>query len=79
MDYTAVGDTTNLAARLQTASGPGEIMLSEEAHRRLAEWLAAHEMAAAREELQLKGFAQPVAAYRLPAPAVEPLPARRGG
>ena len=30
------GEATNLAARLQAAAGPGEILLSEEAHRRLA-------------------------------------------
>jgi class 3 adenylate cyclase len=33
MDYTAVGDTTNVAARLQAAADPGRIVLSEATHR----------------------------------------------
>jgi class 3 adenylate cyclase len=33
MDYTAVGDTTHLASRLQSTAGPGEIVVSEATHR----------------------------------------------
>jgi len=33
MDYTAVGDTTNLAARLQQAARPGSMVISEATHR----------------------------------------------
>jgi class 3 adenylate cyclase/tetratricopeptide (TPR) repeat protein len=33
MDYTAVGDTTNLAARLQQVARPGSILVSEHTHR----------------------------------------------
>ena len=33
MDYTAVGDTTNLAARLQQAARPGSMVISEVTHR----------------------------------------------
>jgi class 3 adenylate cyclase len=36
MDYTAVGDTTNLAARLQQTADPGRIVLSEATHRLVA-------------------------------------------
>jgi class 3 adenylate cyclase len=59
------GEATNLAARLQAAAGPGEILLSAEAHRRVAAWLEAHELAAAEERLELKGFAEPQVVYRL--------------
>ena len=33
MDYTAMGDTTNLAARMETAAKPGRILVSESTHR----------------------------------------------
>ena len=33
MDYTAVGDTTNLAARLQQMARPGSVLVSEATHR----------------------------------------------
>jgi class 3 adenylate cyclase/tetratricopeptide (TPR) repeat protein len=36
MDYTAIGDTTNLAARLQGMARPGTVLLSEEARRLVA-------------------------------------------
>ena len=61
MDYTAIGDTTNLAARLQQLAEPGAILVSEETSRFL--------QAAARLEplgpLQVKGKEAPVQAFRL--------------
>jgi class 3 adenylate cyclase len=36
MDYTAVGDTTNVAARLQTTADPGRILVTEATHRLVA-------------------------------------------
>ena len=61
--------STNLAARLQAAAEPGEILLSDEAHRRVAAWLEERELRAAEERLELKGFAEPQVAYRLAAEA----------
>jgi adenylate cyclase len=59
------GEATNLAARLQAVAGPGEIVLSSEAHRRLSPWLAEHGLRASEEQLSLKGFSGPQAIYRV--------------
>ena len=59
------GAATNLAARLQAAAGGGEIVLSEEAHRRVERWLAERRVEVMREELTLKGFDRPQVAYRI--------------
>ncbi len=61
MDYTAVGDTTNLAARLQQLARPGEILVSEAIHRLVhgffdLEDLGSHE---------LRGKSEPVRAFRV--------------
>jgi class 3 adenylate cyclase len=59
--YAVVGSVANLAARLCSIAGPGEIVLSERA------WARVESMATARPmgELDLKGFRRPVAAYSL--------------
>jgi class 3 adenylate cyclase len=62
------GEATNLAARLQAQAGPGEILLSAEAHRRVADWLEDHYLATEHEELELKGFSAPQVTYRVLAP-----------
>jgi len=36
MDYTAVGDTTNLAARLQQMAQPGGVVISTATHQQVA-------------------------------------------
>jgi class 3 adenylate cyclase len=59
-NMSVLGQTTNLAARLQAQAGPNEIVLSEESWRRLRE-----RVDATPEMLELKGFPQPVAAYRM--------------
>ncbi|MBV8733816.1 MAG: hypothetical protein JO120_03460, partial [Solirubrobacterales bacterium] len=61
-----LGATTNLAARLQTAANAGEIVLSEEAHRRVQAWLHERGLEAVAQELELKGFDGPQPAWRLP-------------
>jgi adenylate cyclase len=66
------GVATNLAARLQAAAGPGEILLSDEAHRRVEGWLRERGADPQREELELKGFDKPQGSYRLPAPSSTP-------
>ena len=65
-NVSVLGSTTNLAARLQTAARPGEIVLSDEAHRRVQNWLTERGLEAVREDLDLKGFTGPQQAWRLP-------------
>jgi hypothetical protein len=55
------GDAVNVAARLETAAGPGEILLGLDTYR----LVAAAVRAEAVEPLELKGKARPVPAYRL--------------
>ena len=63
-NVSVLGDVTNLAARLQASAQAGEVVLSEEAHRRLRDWLGEHGHQAERVELTLKGFSAPVAAFK---------------
>jgi class 3 adenylate cyclase len=59
------GEATNLAARLQSAASPGEILLSSEAHRRLANWLGEHGLTVTEDRLELKGFEGQQLVYRV--------------
>jgi class 3 adenylate cyclase/tetratricopeptide (TPR) repeat protein len=61
MDYTAVGDTTNLAARLQQLADPGAILMSEATRRLVADLTQTEPLG----EVQLKGKSEPVSVYRL--------------
>lgn len=58
-DFTAIGDTVNLAARLQAAAQPGEVLVSSAVADRVDD---VKEQAAARS-CALKGYAEPVTAY----------------
>ena len=64
-NVSVLGEVTNLAARLQAQSTAGEVTLSEEALRRVSSWLEDRQLNAERLELELKGFATPVVAYRV--------------
>lgn len=61
MDYTVIGDTANVAARLQEAADPGTILISE-ATRLLSQGYTRVEPVG---PLTLKGKADPFTAYRL--------------
>jgi len=56
MDYTAVGDTTHLAARLQQAANPGLILISETTYRMVSGYCETQSIG----ELSLKGIVEPV-------------------
>jgi class 3 adenylate cyclase/pimeloyl-ACP methyl ester carboxylesterase len=61
MDYTAVGDTTNLAARLLALAEPGQILASEEIFRAAGSYFVLQPLG----EVAVKGKALPVRAYRV--------------
>ena len=61
MDYTAVGDTTNISARLQQAADPGRIVVSEATHRLVEGYFFTRPLGA----LTLKGKAEPVTAWEV--------------
>ena len=61
MDYTAVGDTTNLAARLQQLAQPGTILLSGTT----ARLVRSEARLEALEPVQVKGKTEPVTAWRV--------------
>jgi class 3 adenylate cyclase len=61
MDYTAVGDTTNVAARLQQVGEPGKVTISESTHRLVRGYFDTHPLGA----IHLKGKAEPVAAWEV--------------
>jgi class 3 adenylate cyclase/tetratricopeptide (TPR) repeat protein len=61
MDYTAVGDTTNLAARLQQLAAPGTILVSKTT----AQLVKNHVYLETLEALHVKGKATPVTAYKV--------------
>jgi adenylate cyclase len=58
LDYTVIGDAVNVAQRLQSEAGPGEILISAETAARCA-WPSA-EAAGARK---LKGREEPVEVF----------------
>jgi class 3 adenylate cyclase/tetratricopeptide (TPR) repeat protein len=72
MDYTAVGDTTNLAARLEHLARPGDIYLSEQTYE-LVRSVAECRPLGARS---IKGKAEPVMVYEVVAARTVPQPAR---
>jgi len=71
-DYTAVGEVVNLAARLREGARPGEILVEQKVYASVA----ADFPHVASETLSLKGFAEPLAAYRLNPTEAGPLPAQ---
>ena len=61
MDYTAVGDTTNVAARLQQVGEPGKVTISESTHRLVRGYFDTRPLG----EIHLKGKAEPVLAWEV--------------
>jgi len=61
MDYTAVGDTTNLAARMESLAEPGSILISDSTYRLAKNYFEFESLG----EVAVKGKQAPQAAYKL--------------
>jgi len=61
MDYTAVGDTTHLASRMQTLAEPGTILTTEATHK----LVEGHVHSEALGPVQVKGRSDPVSVFRI--------------
>jgi class 3 adenylate cyclase/pimeloyl-ACP methyl ester carboxylesterase len=61
MDYTAVGDTTNVAARLLALAEPGQVLISENTARAASPYFVLQSLG----PVTIKGKARPVAAFRV--------------
>jgi adenylate cyclase len=60
-DYGALGNVTNLAARLSDAAAPGQILLSQRVYSAVEDRVEAGPAA----QLEMKGFSHPIQAYEL--------------
>ncbi len=61
VDYTVLGNTVNVAARLEESAAPGDIVVGNETHRLLAGKVPTEPLG----EVQLKGLSQPIVAHRV--------------
>ena len=61
MDYTAVGDTTNLAARMVNLAEPGQVVIAEDTHRIVSGYFVTRPLGAQ----VIKGKVVPVNAYEV--------------
>lgn len=61
MDYTIIGGGVNLAARLEGACEPGEILISYETYAHINEQIDCD----SRDQIQVKGIAKPVTTFQV--------------
>ncbi len=61
MDYTAIGDTTNLAARMQALADPGTILITDATHRLVSDHVRTESLG----PVLVKGRSAPVPAFKV--------------
>jgi class 3 adenylate cyclase/tetratricopeptide (TPR) repeat protein len=61
MDYTAVGDTTHLASRVQGAAEPGTLLITEATHRLVEGYISSEALGS----ITVKGRSEPTRVYRV--------------
>jgi class 3 adenylate cyclase/tetratricopeptide (TPR) repeat protein len=64
MEYTAMGEAPNLAARLESAAKPGTVLISAETYQFVAPLFETE----ALDPIEVKGWEQPVPVFRVQAP-----------
>jgi class 3 adenylate cyclase len=72
-EYTALGDAVNVAARMQTAAQPGQVLITEMTRRLTGDTFEVEDLGA----IEVKGKSEPVHAYRVL--ARKAAPARKRG
>jgi len=72
VEYTAMGDAVNVAARLESAAEPGTILVCEDTHKLIAHLFETEPTG----PIQIKGRAEPVPAYSVLASKAAPLKLR---
>ncbi len=68
MEYTAMGDTVNMAARMEATAAPGTVQISEETYKMVAPLFET----TALEPVEVKGRQEPVQTYRVEATKTRP-------
>ncbi len=61
VEYTAMGDAVNVAARMEQAAEPGTVLISRNTHKAISKLFDFESLG----ELEVKGKSEPVAAYRV--------------
>jgi class 3 adenylate cyclase len=64
VEYTAMGDAVNLAARMETAAEPGTVLITEDTHRLIAPLFETESLG----PVEVMGRTEPVGVYRVLAP-----------